>query len=105
MRVRVELFGRAATQTGEREVALEVPGDATLRDVAAELVARYPVLGWIPEICRPARNLEYARWPDAVSEGDEVSFIPPVSGGARVIRQASSSWCVAGRRSRSPYGA
>jgi molybdopterin converting factor small subunit len=82
MRVRVELFGRAATQSGEREATVELPEGATLRDVAAALVARLPALHWIPEICRPARNLEYARWPDPVQDGDEVSFIPPVSGGA-----------------------
>ncbi len=79
--VRVELFGRAATQSGVRDVQVEVPTGATLRDVALALVEQFPVLDWIPEICRPARNLEYGRWADPVSEGDEVSFIPPVSGG------------------------
>jgi len=81
MRVRVELFGRAASQSGEREAALDLPEGATLRDAAAALVERLPVLAWIPEVCRPARNLEYARWDDAAADGDEISFIPPVSGG------------------------
>lgn len=81
MQVNVELFGRASSQTGERVVTVDVEPGATLRAVADALVARLPVLAWIPEICRPARNLEYARWDDAVEEGDEVSFIPPVSGG------------------------
>lgn len=81
MTVRVELFGRAASQSGEREVALEVTEGATLRDVALALVARYPVLDWIPTLCRPALNLEYSRWEQPVAAGDEVSFIPPVSGG------------------------
>lgn len=79
--VRVELFGRAATQSGAREVELEVPAGATLREVAQALVERFPVLDWIPAISRPARNLEYGRWTDPVCDGDEVSFIPPVSGG------------------------
>ena len=81
MQVRVELFGRAATQSGAREVCLDVPDGATLRDVADALAARLPALDWIPGICRPARNHEYGRWTDPVSEGDEISFIPPVSGG------------------------
>ncbi len=81
MRVRVELFGRAASQSGEREATVEVPDGATLRHVADALVERLPVLDWIPRICRPARNLEYAQWSDPVADGDEVSFIPPVSGG------------------------
>ncbi len=86
MRVRVELFGRAASQSGEREAAVEVPKGATLRDVANALVQRFPVLAWISEVCRPARNLEYARWDDSVADGDEVSFIPPVSGGSARVR-------------------
>jgi molybdopterin synthase catalytic subunit/molybdopterin converting factor small subunit len=81
MRVVVQLFGRASSQSGEREASVEVPEGATLRDVATALVERFPALEWVPQICRPARNLEYARWPDAVADGDEVSFIPPVSGG------------------------
>lgn len=81
MQIRVELFGRASSQSGEREVSVEVAAGATLRTVAEALVARLPVLAWIPEVCRPARNLEYARWDDPVQDGDEVSFIPPVSGG------------------------
>jgi MoaE-MoaD fusion protein len=84
MRVRVELFGRASSQTGEREVTLELPEGATLRDAALALVQRFPALHWIPEVSRPARNLEYARWTDAVADGDEVSFIPPVSGGSQL---------------------
>jgi molybdopterin synthase catalytic subunit len=82
MRVTVELFGRAATQSGEREAVLDLPEGATLRDAAASLASRFPALEWIPQICRPARNLEYSRWEDRLEDGDEVSFIPPVSGGS-----------------------
>jgi molybdopterin converting factor small subunit len=81
MRIKIELFGRAATQSGEREALLDLEAGATLRDVAAALVERYPALEWIPAIARPALNLEYAAWDDPVDDGDEVSFIPPVSGG------------------------
>ena len=81
MTVRVELFGRAASQSGAREAVVEVAEGATLREVALALVERYPVLEWIPTLCRPALNLEYSRWEQPVAEGDEVSFIPPVSGG------------------------
>lgn len=81
--VRVELFGRAASQAGERELTVEVPDRSTLRDVADRLVERFPGLDWIPKVCRPARNLEYVQWSDPVSDGDEVSFIPPVSGGSQ----------------------
>ena len=79
--VRVELFGRAASQTGQRGITLEVTSGATLRDVANLVVMRHPELAWIPTVCRPARNLDYAAWTDPVENGDEISFIAPTSGG------------------------
>ena len=82
MRVRVELFGRAASQSGLTTVELEVPEGSTLREVGAALQQRCEALGWLLVGSRPARNLEYAAWDDPVAEGDEVSFIPPVSGGS-----------------------
>ncbi len=30
----------------------------------------------------PARNQQFAKWTDAAGEGDEIAFLPPVSGGA-----------------------
>ena len=81
MFVRVEFFGRAASQTGERGVSLEVSEGATLRDVADLVVRRHPELAWIPTVCRPARNLDYAAWNDRAEDGDEISFIAPTSGG------------------------
>ena len=81
MRVRVVLFGRAADQAGERELDLEVADAASMRVVAEGLVARFPELDWLPRVSRPALNLEYTSWDQPAAEGDEVSFIPPVSGG------------------------
>jgi molybdopterin converting factor small subunit len=81
MRILVQFFGRAASQSGARQAEVEVASGATLLDVAAAVVALYPALNWIPQVCRPARNLEYGNWSDLVADGDEVSFIPPVSGG------------------------
>jgi molybdopterin converting factor small subunit len=81
LKVTVELFGRASSQTGEREVALELSQGSTLRDAALALAERFPVLAWIPDASRPARNLEYVHWDDPIHDGDELSFIPPTSGG------------------------
>jgi len=82
MRVKVELFGRAASQSGVRELTLEAPAGATLRQIAALLAERHPQLDWLAEAARPTRNLEYVQWDDVAADGDAVSFIPPVSGGA-----------------------
>lgn len=81
MRITVELVGRAAQETGERQVPLEVPEGATARAAAEALVARFPQLAWVLQIARPAINLEYASWDTVLPADAEVAFIPPVSGG------------------------
>ena len=80
IRVTVELVGRAA-EAGERTVALELPEDATPADAAERLSARFPTLDWLRRAAKPAVNLEYTTWDHALQDGDEVAFIPPVSGG------------------------
>jgi molybdopterin synthase catalytic subunit len=60
---------------------LELPSGATARQAAEALVARYPQLGWLLQIARPAINLEYASWECELPPDAEVAFIPPVSGG------------------------
>jgi molybdopterin synthase catalytic subunit len=80
--VRVELMGRAATQAGVRSVHLELPTGATAADAAVQLSRAHPELAWLRQIARPAVNLEYVGWEHALADGDEVAFIPPVSGGS-----------------------
>lgn len=81
MRVRVQLFGRAAEQAGEREIPLDLPEGATMRAAADRLRERCPALAALLAASRPARNLEYVAWETPLANDDEVSFIPPVSGG------------------------
>lgn len=81
MRIRIELYGRLAGECGASEAFVEVPTGATLAQVADALVLLYPSVSWLRSICRPALNLDYAGWDDPVQEGDEICFIPPVSGG------------------------
>jgi molybdopterin converting factor small subunit len=80
IRITVELVGRAAVAE-ERTVALELPDGATPADAAARLTTRYPALEWLRRATKPAVNLEYTTWDHLLQEGDEVAFIPPVSGG------------------------
>ncbi len=80
IRITVELVGRAA-EAGERKVTLELPDGATPADAAARLTARFPALDWLRRATKPAVNLEYTTWDRALQDGDEIAFIPPVSGG------------------------
>lgn len=84
MRVNVKLFARLREIAGAGDVALDVPGDAaTVADVWAALVAKHPGAEAYARSMSSAVNLEYARMSTPVADGDEVAFLPPVSGGAR----------------------
>ena len=83
--VRVRLFARLREQAGTENEAVEVPRESTVADVYDALLHRHPDLERNRDAIRPALNEEFADWDDVVSEGDEVTFIPPVSGGAQSV--------------------
>ena len=81
MRVRARLFAIQRELAGTREVALELPADATIADAWTALVGQFPVLAPGRSSVRFARNGVYADLRDALADGDELALIPPVSGG------------------------
>ena len=82
MRVTVRLFAGLREIAGAGELVLDVQAPATIRSVWAELASRHPEVAPYAVSVSAARNLEYARMDTAVSDGDEIAFLPPVSGGA-----------------------
>ena len=83
VKLRVLLFARLREQAGGEDTidVLVAPG-ATVADVWEALRTAHPRLEARRELIRPARNQAFARWDEPVAAGDEVAFIPPVSGGA-----------------------
>jgi molybdopterin converting factor small subunit len=57
-----------------------MPG-ATIRSLWSDLVAEFPELAAYERAVSSALNADYARMDQALSDGDEVAFLPPVSGG------------------------
>jgi molybdopterin converting factor subunit 1 len=80
--VTVRLFARLREIVGAGELAREVPEGGTARSAWDALVAEFPGLGPYATSISVAVNEEYARLTTAVKDGDEVAFLPPVSGGA-----------------------
>ena len=78
--VKVRFFARLRELAGVENEALQVAPGATLASVYAAVRARHTAL---PErgSVRGALNQEFADWEAQVEDGDEVAFIPPVSGG------------------------
>jgi len=82
--VRVRFFARLRELAGVEVEVLHVPADASLADAYEASRARHPALP-PRESVRAALNQEFADWSAKVSNGDEVAFIPPVSGGAHKV--------------------
>jgi molybdopterin converting factor subunit 1 len=81
MRVTVRLFARLRDLAGSGELLRDVPAPATVQTVWTSLVDEMPSLRAYEKAMSVAVNAEYARMAVAVHEGDEVAFLPPVSGG------------------------
>ena len=77
----VRLFARLRDLVGESELVREVPAGATVQTVWSGLAAEYPAIAPYAESMSCAVNADYARVTATVGEGDEIAFLPPVSGG------------------------
>ena len=82
MRVTVRVFARLRDIVGAPEIAREITEGATVASVWKGLVAEFPELASYEKSMSSAVNADYARMKDAVRDGDEIAFLPPVSGGA-----------------------
>jgi molybdopterin converting factor subunit 1 len=81
MRVTVRLFARLRDLAGTGELVREVPPGATARQVWDDLVLEWPGLREYEKTISVAVNAEYSRMTATVSDGDDIAFMPPVSGG------------------------
>jgi molybdopterin converting factor subunit 1 len=81
MRVTVRLFARLRDLAGTGELVREMPDSATVQTVWTALTREMPALAQYGESMSVAVNAEYARMAAALHDGDEVAFLPPVSGG------------------------
>ena len=80
MSVTVLLFASYADALGASTLSVDLPSDATVADVLANLRAR-PGAERLPPSPLVAVNQRYASASSAVRAGDEVAVIPPVAGG------------------------
>lgn len=81
MHVRVRLFAVLRESAGRSEVLLQLAESATAGDAWSALVAQHPTLEGRRANLATAVNRQYARFDTLLREGDELVFIPPVSGG------------------------
>ena len=79
--VKVLFFGRVRELTGLSEETVEISEGATLGDLLERYIQRYPQLAGFRASLVASHNQEFAAWDTRIASGDEIAFLPPVSGG------------------------
>ena len=81
MQVRILFFGMLKELTGRDRDLLTLPERATLGDVIIHYEEIAPRLGDLAASIAVSVNQEFAGPDSSLKEGDEIAFLPPVSGG------------------------
>jgi len=82
MHVRVLFFGRLKDIVGKSEEQAELSDGARVEDLFARYGRSFPELAKFRSSVVASVNQEFAEWRAPLTAGDEVAFLPPVSGGA-----------------------
>ncbi|MGB8476822.1 MAG: MoaD/ThiS family protein [Candidatus Acidiferrum sp.] len=80
-RVKVLFFGRLKEIIGHGEDCVEIPDGAPIEALFSRYGATHPELVRFRASLVASRNQEFAAWSTPLHSGDEVAFLPPVSGG------------------------
>ena len=81
-RITIKLFATLRERAGVSELDREFPDDATVAQMWQRLTEEFPGLKGHRDAVGFAVNQEYVHDDYRPHPGDEVAFIPPVSGGA-----------------------
>jgi molybdopterin converting factor subunit 1 len=82
MQVRVLFFGRLKDIVGKSEESADLSEGARVEDLFARYGRSFPELAQFRSSVVASVNQEFAEWRAPLSSGDEVAFLPPVSGGS-----------------------
>lgn len=74
-------FGRLKEIVGRAEDSVDVTEGAPIEALFAHYGASHPELAGFRSSLVVSRNQEFAAWSTPLLSGDEVAFLPPVSGG------------------------
>jgi molybdopterin synthase catalytic subunit len=81
MRIRVLFFGQLKDIVGIAQEEAELSEGARVEDLFERYGRRFPKLAEFRPSIAASVNQEYAGWSVPLAAGDEVAFLPPVSGG------------------------
>jgi molybdopterin converting factor subunit 1 len=79
--VKVLFFGRLKEIAGRTHESVDLAAETDIESLFAQYVGRYPELQQYRSSLVASCNQEFAAWNTVLHAGDEVAFLPPVSGG------------------------
>ena len=82
MHITILLFARLREIAGAPMLSRDLPEGSTARQAWDALAGEFPGIAEYEATVSCAVNEEYARLTTALHDGDEIAFLPPVSGGA-----------------------
>ena len=85
MQIRVLFFGMMKDVADTASVSIEIREGASLQDVVQRCKERIAKFAEFAACCAVSVNQEYAGLETKLKDGDEVAFLPPVSGGSGKI--------------------
>lgn len=80
--VKLLFFGQLKDIAGGAELAREVPSGSTTESLFEQVAGEYPRLGALRGSVVLARNAVFVQSAEPLVDGDEIAFLPPVSGGS-----------------------
>jgi molybdopterin converting factor subunit 1 len=81
--VTIRLFARLREIVGASELERTLPAPATARTAWETIAREFPGIAEYEATISCAVNEEYARLSAPLADGDDVAFLPPVSGGSQ----------------------
>jgi sulfur-carrier protein len=81
IRVNVLFFGRLKEIAGRAHESIDLGSEADIESLFAHYASRHPELQQFRSSLVASCNQEFAAWNTVLHAGDEVAFLPPVSGG------------------------
>jgi molybdopterin synthase catalytic subunit/molybdopterin converting factor small subunit len=91
--ITLKLFGSLREAGGESVLDVDLAAGSTVEDLRIWLAERNPLVEKLGDRLAASVNLEIAPESQALAEGDEVAFLPPVAGGDGTAASGASRRC------------
>ena len=82
MKITIQFFSFLRQMVGQNELTLDLPEGATVADALAQLYAKFPRLKEAEKTVLLAVGVEFTRRASKLRDGDVLSLMPPLQGGA-----------------------